>query len=155
MKNYLIAFVLSVFLVGCGGGGSTSGGGADANFDVAPYVGNWSGTQNGVITAFGQSTPFNDTANFNIRSDGLISDLDPSDTVCQGLEAEFITSNPYSWDDEYQCFLEGIGLCDVKDSGTFTATGDTIIGSTNHDLICGAGNTPINIKTDYALTKQI
>ena len=150
----VVSLFLTLGLSGCGGGGSDTGSGGDSSFDLTPFIGDWLGSINAVGTVFGQTVTFNKPLGLNIRSDGLITNLDSDDRVCQGLESEFLTSNPYSWSDSYQCFSESIGLCEITETGTVTITGNTAIGSITQDAICGAGNTPINIKGDFALTKQ-
>ena len=162
MKKSLFIVFVSLILIGCGGGGSSSGvGTTDPGFDVSPFVGTWLGTLNATVTITntGQSVPVSQPWGVRILPNGQIAGLEPAAgappaNVCQGLESAFLTSNLFTWNVTYQCAYPGLGSCSITEAGEVTITGDTALGTFSGNAVCNPGNVPTRIVGNFGLTKQ-
>jgi hypothetical protein len=163
MNKSLFLVVISLTLIHCGGGSSSTGAGTtDPAFDVSPFVGTWVGTLNATvtITSTGQTVPVSQPWGVRILPTGQIASLEPTvgasppQDVCQGLESAFLTSNPFTWNATYECIYRGIGKCSITEVGEVTITGNTALGTFSGNAVCGPGNVPVRIVGNFGLTKQ-
>lgn len=149
MTRLLGFLVLFSLLSGCGGGGSTTKGAGSASF-IAPYVGNWSGEINGPnIYGFAKYS-------FNINQSAGINDIRP-DTQCpKGLSGKVINSNPFSWVAQFECFVSGVGICTVTETGTLRLSGGNwILGEYAQSGTCGVSTKqPFDYRGDFSLLKR-
>jgi len=142
--------VFSSFLFGCGGGSSTTKGAGGAGFDIAPYAGNWSGEINGPnVYGFAKFS-------FNIGQSGGVLDLRPDPQCPKGLSGKFINSNPFNWVTNFECFVSGVGVCTVSETGTLRLSGGNwIVGEYTQSGSCGVAiQSPINNRGEFSLLKR-
>lgn len=138
------------FLFGCGGGGSTTRGAGSASFDIAPYVGDWSGEINGPnVYGFAKLS-------FNIGQSGGVLDLRPDPQCPKGLSGKFINSNPFNWVAHFECFVSGLGVCTVSETGTLRLSGGNwITGEYTQSGSCGVSNeSQFNNRGDFSFLKR-
>ena len=137
-KTRLLGILVFIsFLFGCGGGGGTTKGAGSAGFDIAPYVGNWSGPINGPnVYGFAKFS-------FNIGQSGGVLDLRPDPQCPKGLSGKFIDSNPFNWVAHFECYISGLGVCTVLETGILHLSGGhRIIGEYTQNASCGVSNVP-------------
>lgn len=138
------------FLIGCGGGGSTTKGAGGASNAIAPYVGDWSGEINGPnVYGFAKFS-------FNIGQSGGVLDLRPDPQCPKGLSGKFINSNPFNWVSHFQCFVPGLGICTVTETGTLHLSGGNwITGEYTQSGSCGVnGEPPFQHRGDFSYLKR-
>lgn len=150
-KTRLLGILVFVsFLIGCGGGGTTTKGAGSAPFNIAPYVGNWSGEINGQnVYGFAKFS-------FNIGETGGVLDLRPDQQCPKALSGKYINSNPFKWVQQFECFVPGLGVCRVTESGTLHLSGGNwITGEYTQNGACGVtGEPPFNYRGDFSYLKR-
>lgn len=154
--SFLFSFLFAFFLVACGGGSSGGAGGGDPAFDITPYVGEWLGRIDAIITISGQSAPSTvENSVIVIGPQGQVIDPD-SDPLCpSGTEGQIINSNPFSWSASYDCSGEGFGLCKVDETGTLTLVETTkATGGYTQTVTCPEVNIQFKIDANFAYIKQ-
>lgn len=131
------------FLLGCGGGSTTKGAGS-GGFNIVPYVGNWSGPITGPnVYGFGKFS-------FSIERSGGVLDLRPDPQCPKGLSGKFINSNPFTWVSHFECYIPGLGVCTVSETGTLRLSGgNRITGEYTQKGSCG-----VSYHGDFSLLKR-
>ena len=147
----LLGISISVsFLIGCGGGGGTTKGAGGASYNIAPYVGNWSGETNGPnVYGFAKFS-------FSINESGGVLDLRPDQQCPKGLSGKFINSNPFRWVSHFDCFVPGLGICRVTETGDLRLSGGNwITGEYVQEGSCGVnGEPPFQYRGDFSYLKR-
>jgi len=149
MTRLLGILVFLSLLFGCGGGGTTKGAGS-ASFNIAPYTGNWSGEINGPnIYGFAKFS-------FVIADSGQLSDLRPDPQCPKGVSGKYVTSNPFNWVAEWECFVPGLGVCQVLETGTLRLSGGNwITGEYKQSGSCGVSTEPpFEYRGDFSYLKR-
>lgn len=134
----------SLLIASCGGGSSSDGAGRQPVADIDKYIGNYSGPVTTSATTSGAVDDSTFTGVLTVRSDGLIVTNQPGAAAFQcDFPPRFLTSNPLSFTQSASgCVYAGSGsTCDVERNGTWTFTGDTIVGTNKGFIECMEGIT--------------
>ena len=150
MTRLLSILVFFSFVSGCGGGGTTTKGAGSAGFNIAPYVGNWSGTINGP-NVYGYSK-----LSLTVYQSGGVYDIRPDPQCPKGINGKFINGNPFKWVSQFKCFDPGLGVCTVTENGTLHLSGgNRIIGEYTQHVSCGLSSEPdFSNRGEFSLLKR-
>ena len=145
----LSILVFFSILAGCGGGGGTTKGAGSA-FNIAPYVGNWSGPINGP-NVYGFSK-----LSLNINQSGGANDIRPDPQCPKGISGKVINSNPFNWVTYITCFDPGLGVCEITETGTLHLSGGSrIIGEFTQNGTCTLSGEPsFSHRAEFSLLKR-